>query len=171
MNGQWVQLLDIISYLLFADADTGIYPHAASQYHARPKAKRGIAMLSVNKFPYPRKQTRCNEFILCWNDACQILKQSRSFKNSDNPYIWPKSLYKHSVALSHRSCKESGRWSWLPFVTSPMTFLSHFISRWWRQTWDACIYFMVVTQSKARVSTEHGMNLVIQYMCANRALH
>ena len=48
MNGQWVQLLDIISYLLFVDADTGIYPHAASQYHARPKAKRGIAMLSVN---------------------------------------------------------------------------------------------------------------------------
>ena len=28
--------MDIISYLLFADADTGIYPHAASQYHARP---------------------------------------------------------------------------------------------------------------------------------------
>ena len=42
--------LDIISYPLFADADTGIYPHAASQYHARPKAKRGIAMLSVDKF-------------------------------------------------------------------------------------------------------------------------
>ena len=42
---------DTISYPLFADADTGIYPHAASQYHARPKAKRGIAMLSVDKFP------------------------------------------------------------------------------------------------------------------------
>ena len=56
---------DIISYPLFADADTGIYPHAASQYHARPKAKRGIAMLSVDKFPYPRKQTRGNEFIPC----------------------------------------------------------------------------------------------------------
>ena len=40
-----------ISYPLFADADTGIYPHAASQYHARPKAKRGITMLSVGKFP------------------------------------------------------------------------------------------------------------------------
>ena len=25
------------SYPLFADGDTGIYPHAASQYHARPK--------------------------------------------------------------------------------------------------------------------------------------
>ena len=60
-----VTLKDIISYPLFADADTGIYPHAASQYHARPKAKRGIAMLSVDKFPYPRKQTRGNEFIPC----------------------------------------------------------------------------------------------------------
>ena len=55
--------LDIISYPLFADADTGIYPHAASQYHARPKAKHGIAMLSVDKFPYPWKQTRGKEFI------------------------------------------------------------------------------------------------------------
>ena len=47
--------VDIISYPLFAGADTGIYPHAASQYHARPKAKRGNAMLSVEKFPYLRK--------------------------------------------------------------------------------------------------------------------
>ena len=54
-----------ISYPLFADADTGIYPHAASQYHARPKAKRGIAMLSVDKFPYPRKQTMGNELFPC----------------------------------------------------------------------------------------------------------
>ena len=47
----------IISYPLFAYADTGIYPYAASQYHARPKAKHGIAMLSVEKFPYPQKET------------------------------------------------------------------------------------------------------------------
>ena len=50
-----------IRYPLFVSADTGIYPHLASQYHgrpnARPNAKRGIAMLSVDKFPYPRKQT------------------------------------------------------------------------------------------------------------------
>ena len=71
---------DNISYPLFADADTGIYPHAASQYHARPKAKRGIAMLSVDKFPYPRKQTRGNEFIPCSNNICDILKRFRSFK-------------------------------------------------------------------------------------------
>ena len=58
---------DIISYPLFADADTGIYPHAAPRYHARPKAKRGIAVLSVDKFPYPRQPTGGNEFIPCSN--------------------------------------------------------------------------------------------------------
>ena len=60
---------DIISYPLFADADTGIYPHAASQYHAWPSAARGIAMLSVDTFPYPRKQTKGNEIIPCSNDV------------------------------------------------------------------------------------------------------
>ena len=49
---------DIVSYPLSADADTGIYPPAASQYHTLPKAKCGIAILSVDKFPYPWKQTR-----------------------------------------------------------------------------------------------------------------
>ena len=37
--------MDVIGYPLFADADTGIYPHAASQYHARPKANRGIVVI------------------------------------------------------------------------------------------------------------------------------
>ena len=86
---------DNISYPLLADADTGIYPHAASQYHAGPKAKRGIAMLSVDKFPYPRKQTRGNEFIPCSNNICDILKRFRSFKITAITLIWPKSLYKH----------------------------------------------------------------------------
>ena len=119
---------DTISYPLFADADTGIYPHAASQYHARPKAKRGIAMLSVDKFPYPRKQTRGNEFIPCSNNICDILKRFRSFKIPAITLIWPKSLYKHSVTRSYRSGKESRRWSesslwrhqWRSFV-----FISH----------------------------------------------
>ena len=98
-----------ISYPLFADADTGIYPHAALQYHARPKAKRGIAMLSVDKFPYPWKQTRGNEFIPCSNNICDILKRFRSFKIPAITLIWPKSLYKHTVTRSYRSGKESGR--------------------------------------------------------------
>ena len=99
---------NIISYPLFADADTGIYPHAALQYHVRPKAKGGIAMLSVDKFPYPRKQTRGNEFIPCSNNICDILKRFRSFKIPAITLIWPKSLYKHSVTRSYRSGKESG---------------------------------------------------------------
>ena len=63
----WKSNVENISYPLFADADTEIYPHAALRYHVRPKAKRGIAVLSVYKFPYPRKQTWGNEFIPCSN--------------------------------------------------------------------------------------------------------
>ena len=65
--------MHIISHPLFASGVTGIYPNAASQYHARPKAKRGIVMLSMDKVPFPRKQTRGNYFIPCLNDVCRIL--------------------------------------------------------------------------------------------------
>ena len=75
-----VTMWDIISYPLFADGDTGIYPHLASQYHVWTKAKRGIAMLSVDKWPYSRKQPEGNEFIPCSNDVCGTLKRSRTFK-------------------------------------------------------------------------------------------
>ena len=73
-----------ISYPLFADADTGIYSHTASHYHAWPKAKRDIARLNVDKFPYLQKQTRCKDFI-------PFLRHFRSFKTSQIPFIWPKS--------------------------------------------------------------------------------
>ena len=43
-------------------------------------------MLSVDKFPYPRKQTRCIEFIPCSSDVCQILKRFHSFKIPDTPF-------------------------------------------------------------------------------------
>ena len=117
--------MNIISHPLFADADTGIYPHTASQYHARPKAKRGIAMLSVNKFPYPRKQTRGNEFIPCSNNICDILKRFRSFKIPAITLIRPKSPYKHSVTRSYRSGRESGRRSESPF---------------WRHQWRSFVF-------------------------------
>ena len=126
LNARLLKLqCDTISYPLFADADTGIYPHAASQYHARPKAKRGIAMLSVDKFPYPRKQTRGNEFIPCSNNICDILKRFRSFKIPAITLIWPKSSYKHSVTRSYRSGKESGRRS-----ESPL----------WRHQWRSFVF-------------------------------
>ena len=66
--------MNIISYPLFGDADTGIHPHAESQYHAQPNVKRGIAIISVDKFPFPRKQTMDDEFITYSNNICNILK-------------------------------------------------------------------------------------------------
>ena len=45
----------------------------------------------------------------------------------------------------------------IAIVTSSMKFISLYISRWWHQTWDTSIYFMVVSQSEASVSTEHGI--------------
>ena len=119
------RLLNTISYPLFADADTRFYPHAASQYHAWPKAKRGIAMLSVDKFPYPRKQTRGNEFIPCSNNNYDILNHFRSFKIPAITLIWSKSPYKHSVSRSYRGGKESGRRS-----ESPL----------WRHQWRSFVF-------------------------------
>ena len=71
-----------ISYLSFADADTGIYPRAASHCHARPKANRGFMMLSVDKFPYLWSLTRCYEVILSWNDVYPMLKRFPRFKST-----------------------------------------------------------------------------------------
>ena len=78
--------LNIISYPLFADADMGIYPHETSQCHARPKAKRSIAMLSVDKFPYPRKQIKGYEFISCSNDVSPHLKTFPRLWNPSYPF-------------------------------------------------------------------------------------
>ena len=122
------QAVDVISYPLFVDADMGIYPHAASQYHAWPSAARGIAMLSVDKFPYLWKQTRGNEFIPCSNKVCDNLKHFRSFKIPAITLIWSISPYKHSVTRLYCSGKESGwrsesllwRHQWRSFV-----FISH----------------------------------------------
>ena len=86
-----------------------MYPHAASQYYVRPKAKRDTAMLSVDKFPYLRKQTRGNEFIPDSNKICDILKCFRSFKIPAITLIWPRLPYKHSVTRSNPNGKESGR--------------------------------------------------------------
>ena len=65
--------------------------HTVSQYHAGLKAKRGIAMLSVDKFLYPWKQTKGNKFILFPNDVCHILKYIHRFKSPAIHFILPKS--------------------------------------------------------------------------------
>ena len=116
---------NIISYPLFADADAGINPHAASQYHARPKAKRGIAMLSVDVFRYPRKQTRGNEFIPCLNGVCHVLKRFCIFKILAIICICLQSSYKHSVTGSHRTDMEIRRRSWSPL---------------WRHQWRSFLF-------------------------------
>ena len=139
--------IDIISYPLFASADTGIYRHLASQYHARRKAKRGIAMLSVYKFPYPRKQTRGNEFIPCLNNNCDILKRFRSFKIPAFTLIWPKSSYKHSVTRSDRSGKESGQRS-----ESPL----------WRHQWRSFVFISHADDVKNEIRLHIPRLLTIQ---------
>ena len=75
----------------------------------------GIAMLSVNKFPYPRKQTSGNELIPCSNDVCHILKRFCGFKIPAIRFIWPESLYKQcqSVASQRQGkCAGSGSPLW-----------------------------------------------------------
>ena len=46
--------MERFGYILFADAYLKIYPHLVTQYHAWPKATRGIAMRRVDKFPYQK---------------------------------------------------------------------------------------------------------------------
>ena len=41
--------------------------------------------LSMDKFPFARKQTASNEFIPCSDDVCHILKRFSSFKIRDTP--------------------------------------------------------------------------------------
>ena len=101
-------------------------------------------MLSVDKFPYPGKQTKCNEFIPCSNDVCQILKRPCTFKTPAIPFILPKSLYKLSVAQSHRSGKENGWQPWLPLWHHQWRY-SLSISCWWCQTLNMCLYFTVIS--------------------------
>ena len=126
--GQAIEIWDIINYPLFADADKGIHPHTAWKYHTRLKAKRGIAMLSVDKSPYPRQQTTGNDFIPCSNDVCHFLKRFRRFKTPAVPFILPKSSYLNSVLLgtipAARKVDGGRDRSVIAIVTSSMTFLS-----------------------------------------------
>ena len=110
-------------------------------------------------------QTRGNEFIQCWIDFCHVLKCYCSFKIPAIPFIWPKSLYKRSIALVTSQKQEMWTVVVIIIVISLMTFLSIYISSWWCQMWDTCICFMVVSQSEVRVSTEHGINIYIFTMC------
>ena len=104
---------NIISYSLFADADMGIHPHAASQYHSPSKVERGIAM----------RQISGNEFISCWNDVCHIIKHFHSFKIPAIPLISLKHS-KTTVLLSRIEAARKWRRSWSPLWRS-FLFISH----------------------------------------------
>ena len=120
----WMCITGIIIYPSFASTDTEIYPHAAVQYHAWPKAKCGIALFSVDKFPYLRKQTTSNEFIPCSNDVCHFLKRFHSNKILVIPLICPK--FRINIAsLGRIAAARKGKWTAvrITIVTSSMTSL------------------------------------------------
>ena len=114
-------------------------------------------MLNVDKFTYPRKQTRGNEFIPCSSNICDILKRFRSFKIPAITLIWPKSPYKHSVTRSYRSGEESGRRS-----ESPL----------WRHHWRSFVFISHVDAVKReiwlhiwRLLTNQKREYIYIYIC------
>ena len=114
-------------------------------------------MLSVDKFPYPRKQTRGNEFIPCSNNICDTLKRFRSFKIPIITLIWPKSSYKHSVTRSYCSGKESGRRS---------------KSQMWRHQWRSFVFISHADDVKREIRLHVSRLLTNQkhVVSANRIL-
>ena len=93
----------------------------------------------------------------------QCLSHSKTFRSFKIPaisLIWPKSLYKHRVTQLYRSGKATGCWSesplwchhWCSFL-----FISHADDVKYEK--HAGVHFMVVNQSEARISNEHGIKL------------
>ena len=156
-----------------------------TQLIAIPMVARSIAILSVDKFPYPRKQTRGKEFILCSNDLCHILKRFHS--ESQLPLLFClnhciKTVLRGRIKAARKS--DAGR-PWSPYYDAPFLFISHsddvkrkirvYIlatrARFTKPTprsggsWCSmtCIYYTVISQSEARVSTEHGIKLCTKH--------
>ena len=66
---------------------------------------------------------------------------------------------RHSIARLWG--RDMGCLLWFAIVTPSVTFLSLYISHWWRQTLYTCLHFTVIIKSEAGVSTEHGIKLLI----------
>ena len=104
-------------------------------------------------------------FVKFWNVS--------TYTKSEIPLLSGlKSLYKHTVARSHRSSKESGRRSWSTLWCHQWRSFFHIFCaddvKREIQTWDSCMYFTVVSQSEVRVSTEHGIKHDIAYTAWHR---
>ena len=71
--------------------------------------------------------------------------------------------------MSSAASQRHGKWTVVVFVivTSPMTLLYLYISRWCCQTWDTCIYFMVVSQSESGFSTERAWHKLLYSLITN----
>ena len=95
-------------------------PHVAPQY-ARPKAKRGILLLNVNKFPHLRKQTRTNGII-----PCEIICIYSKRHNRHVKLIRIILLQKPGEKTARRSILWRQRWS------HPST---------WRKKWTSRVRF------------------------------
>ena len=71
-----------VNYLLFVSTDTGIYTHTKHGNATRGRSPSVVLRCSrwINS-PYPRKQTKYNEFILCSSDVCHILNMFTALKS------------------------------------------------------------------------------------------
>ena len=86
--------------------DTGFYPHLAPQYHAWPPTARGIAMLRVDKFPYPQKQTRGHwEYIYC-SETMQVAYWLYSIMNL---LLWNSFCHPPQTLVMSYHCKWTHR--------------------------------------------------------------
>ena len=88
--------------------------------------------------------TESSEFIPCSNDVSHIPKSFNRFKVPATTFIWPKSLHKHNVTPITSQRHEKLMAIAITIVTSSKTFLSLYISRWWCQARDTCIYVYIL---------------------------
>ena len=109
-------------------------------------------MQNVDNSPYPRKQSKRNEFIPCLNDVCHNLNVSTALKLKLSPVACLNHRI-NSVLLGRIAAArkvDSGRdRRVIAIITSSMTFLSPYTSQWWRQTLNTFLYFTVISQSEA----------------------
>ena len=157
-----------VNYLLFVSTDTGIYTHTKHGNATRGRSPSVVLRCSrwINS-PYPRKQTKYNEFILCSSDVCHILnmftalKSQLSFLTGVNKCINTVLLGRIAAARKVDGGRDRHRDVINDALLSLYIYIYLYISRWWHQTWDRCIYFMLISQPDERVGNENGIYIYI----------